>query len=141
MVVFGETLIVYGVAPAEKLINIVPSDTPLMIKALIESKDSGFVEEGMDATVKVDTFSFQKYGTLNGRVTQVSHDSLEHDHLGLVYELMVDPLQTSLQVEGQQMALVTGMGVTVEVKTGMRRIIEFFIYPMIKYLDEGISVR
>ncbi len=36
------------------------------------------------------------------------------------------------------MPITTGMG---EIKTGRRRIIEFFIYPMIKYLDEGSSVR
>ena len=60
---------------------------------------------------------------------------------GLVYEVYVTPLQTTLMVEGQETPITTGMGVTVEMKTGKRRIIEFFIYPMIKYLDEGISVR
>ncbi len=112
-----------------------------MIKALIESKDSGFVEAGMAASIKIDTFSFQKYGIIDGIVAQVAKDSLEDERLGLVYEVYVDPQQLTIKVEGQEMPLTIGMGVTVEVKTGMRRIIEFFIYPMIKYLDEGMSVR
>jgi hemolysin D len=33
------------------------------------------------------------------------------------------------------------LSVSAEVKVGKRRIIEFFIYPLIKYLDEGLSVR
>jgi hemolysin D len=33
------------------------------------------------------------------------------------------------------------LSVSAEVKVGKRRIIEFFIYPLIKYLDEGVSVR
>jgi len=37
--------------------------------------------------------------------------------------------------------ITTGMSVTAEIKVGKRRVIEFFIYPLIKYLDEGISVR
>ena len=35
----------------------------------------------------------------------------------------------------------TGMSLTAEINVGKRRIIEFFIYPLIKYLDEGMSVR
>ena len=46
-----------------------------------------------------------------------------------------------LLVEGIETAITTGMSVTVEIKVGKRRVIEFFIYPLIKYLDEGISVR
>jgi hemolysin D len=129
------------VTPAEKLISVVPVDSPLVIKALVESKDSGFVEAGMAASIKIDTFSFQKYGIIDGIVAQVAKDSLEDERLGLVYEVYVDPQQLTIMVEGQEMPLTIGMGVTVEVKTGMRRIIEFFIYPMIKYLDEGMSVR
>ena len=129
------------VTPAEKLISVVPSDSPLVIKALVASKDIGFVTAEMVASIKVDTFSFQKYGILDGQVEQVARDSLEDEHLGLVYEVYVNPLQTSLMVERQETPITTGMGVTVEIKTGKRRIIEFFIYPMIKYLDEGISVR
>lgn len=129
------------VTPAEKLISVVPSESPLVIKALVESKDIGFVVEGMTASIKVDAFSFQKYGILDGQVEQVAKDSLEDERLGLIYEVYVKPLQTTLMVEGQENPITTGMGVTVEVKTGKRRIIEFFIYPMIKYLDEGISVR
>jgi hemolysin D len=129
------------VTPAEKLTSVVPSDSPLVIKALVESKDIGFVAPEMAASIKVDAFSFQKYGILDGRVEQVARDSLEDERLGLVYEVYVKPLQTTLMVEGQENPITTGMGVTVEIKTGKRRIIEFFIYPMIKYLDEGISVR
>ncbi len=129
------------VTPAEKLISIVPYNCPLVIKALVESKDIGFVSAAMDATVKIDTFNFQKYGTLDGQVEQVAADSIEDERLGLVYEIYINPLQTTLQVDGEEMPISTGMSTTVEIKTGMRRIIEFFIYPMIKYLDEGMSVR
>ena len=37
--------------------------------------------------------------------------------------------------------IISGMSLTAEIKVGKRRIIEFFVYPIIKYLDEGIKVR
>ena len=129
------------VGPAEVLAFIVPEESPLVIRGLLENKDAGFVAEGMEVSVKVDTFNFQKYGTLNGKVLQVARDSIEDDFLGLVYELYVHPQQTHLLVNGVDTPIVTGMSVTAEIKVGKRRIIEFFIYPLIRYLDEGISVR
>lgn len=129
------------VTPAEKLISVVPADSILIIKALVQNKDIGFVSTGMAVSIKVDTFNFQKYGLLNGTVKQVGKDSLEDEKLGLVYQVYVTPHETSLMVEGIETAISVGMSVTVEIKVGKRRIIEFFIYPLIKYLDEGISVR
>jgi hemolysin D len=129
------------VTPAEKLAHVVPLESPIVIKALLLNKDVGFVASGMEATVKVDSFDFQKYGTLRGRVQQVSRDSTEDKTLGFVYETYILPEQTKLMVEGAQVTITTGMSVTAEIKVGKRRVIEFFIYPLIKYLDEGISVR
>lgn len=129
------------VSPAEKIIALVPVDSPLIISALVQNKDIGFISQGMEASVKVDTFNFQKYGTIDGRVSHVAGDSVEDKELGLVYEVYVEPGKTSLLVEGVSTPITTGMSVTTEIKVGKRRIIEFFIYPLIKYLDEGISVR
>ncbi len=129
------------VTPAEKLASIVPSGSPLVIKALVLNKDIGCILPGMAVSIKIDAFSFQKYGILSGEVVQVSKDSIEDKNLGLVYETYVKPDKTYLMVEGIETQLTTGMGVTAELKVGKRRIINFFIYPLIKYMDEGISVK
>lgn len=129
------------VSPAEKLAIVVPADSPLVIKALVLNKDVGYLAPGMEVAIKVDTFEFQKYGMLHGKLLQVGKDSIEDKQLGQVYEAYIQPLQTTLTVAGMETPITTGMTVAAEIKVGKRRIIEFFIYPLIKYLDEGISVR
>jgi hemolysin D len=129
------------VTPAEKLAHIVPADSPLIAKVLVLNRDVGFIGQGMNATLKVDAYNFQRYGTLEGSVLTVSKDSFEDRQLGFVYETFVRPLRATLLVEGRETPVTTGMSVTAEIKVGKRRIIEFFIYPLIKYLDEGMSVR
>jgi hemolysin D len=129
------------VTPAEKLAQIVPADMPSVVKTLVLNKDVGFVASGMDASIKVDAFNFQKYGLIEGIVLQVSKNSIEEKNLGLVYEAYIRPKRTALMVDGVETPIATGMSVTAEIKVGKRRIIEFFIYPLIRYLDEGISVR
>lgn len=129
------------VTPAQKLISIVPTSSPLIIKAVVMNKDIGFIKKGMLASIKIDTFNFQKYGILQGKVRQVSNDSIEDEKLGPVYEIYISLIDKYLMVEGKKQYISSGMSLTAEIKVGKRRIIEFFIYPLIKCLDEGMSVR
>ncbi len=129
------------VTPAQKLMVVVPSGTGLVMKANVLNKDIGFVKEGMPVSIKIDTFDFQKYGILNGTVRSISKHSAEDEKMGPVYEVFVIPRETTLLVEGKRAPITSGMSLTAEIKVGKRRIIEFFVYPIIKYLDEGIKVR
>ena len=129
------------VTPAQKLMVVVPNGAPLTIKATVLNKDIGFIKENMPVMIKIDTFDFQKYGILKGFVRNVSQHSIDDEKLGPVYEVFVTPVETQLTVEGKRAAMSSGMSVTSEITVSKRRIIEFFIYPIIKYLDEGIKVR
>lgn len=129
------------VSPNDNLISIVPSDAPLIIKANVLNKDIGFLKLGQEVAIKIDTFSFQKYGLLYGNIIEISKDAIEDEKLGLIYEIKIKPKSLDIKVEGEIKRLEIGMSVIAEVKTGKRRVIELFIYPIIKYMDEGLSVR
>ena len=129
------------VTPAEKLISIVPKDSPLIVKVNVLNQDIGFVKNDMNSKIKIDTFSFQKYGFFEGKIINVGNFSIDDEKLGPVYEVKIEPNGKTLNVEGKERYLEAGMSVTAEIKVGKRRVIEFFIYPIIQYLDEGLSVR
>lgn len=129
------------VTPAERLATVVPADSPLLVKVQVLNKDVGYLHPGMEAAIKVDTFEFQKFGMLGGKLLHVAQDSIEDKAIGQVYEAYVQPQETNLKVAGVNAPITAGMTVTTEFKVGRRRVIEFFVYPLIKYLDEGISVR
>lgn len=129
------------VTPAEKLLTVIPKGVPLIIKATVLNQDIGFVTKEMEAAVKIDTFDFQKYGLIHGEVKHIADDAIDDEKLGPVYEIAIAPSSLTLKGEGKTLSIHPGMSVTAELKVGKRRVIEFFIYPMIKYLDEGLSVR
>ena len=129
------------VSPAEKLLTIIPKDAPLQLKATVENRDIGFVKKGMKAVIKVDTFDYQKYGFVDATVEKISANAIKDEKLGLIYEVYLKPEKNFLDVEGEKRYLTPGMSATAELKVGERRIIEFFIYPLIKYYKEGVSVR
>jgi hemolysin D len=129
------------VTPAQALMVIVPSDQALEIEAFVENKDIGFVNAGQDAEVKIETFAYTRYGTLHGRVTQVSNDAVSDEKRGLIYATRVQLQRATMQIEHKLVNLSPGMAVTVEVKTGKRRVIEYFLSPLMQYAGESLRER
>jgi hemolysin D len=150
------------VTPAQQLMVIVPKDNTLEVEAFVQNKDIGFVNAGQEAQIKIETFPFTKYGTIHGTVLNVSNDAIQQDNKpqaqqqnnsaftqsdsdkasgGLVYSARVKLERSTMQVEGKTINLTPGMAVTVEIKTGKRRLIEYFLSPLIQYKDESLRER
>lgn len=129
------------VTPAQQLMMIVPADNPIEIEAYVENKDIGFVNPGQEAVVKIETFPFTKYGTIEAKVTHVSHDAANDEKLGLIFPARVSLARSTIQVENKTVNLSPGMAVTVEVKTAQRRVIEYFLSPLLQYKDESLRER
>lgn len=129
------------VTPAQQLMVIVPQGQTIEIEAMFENKDIGFVHPGQPVTVKVETFTFTKYGTLDGELIDVSRDAIEDEKRGLIYSGKIRLDADHLSVNGQEVKLSPGMAVTAEVKTSQRRIIEYFMSPLQQYKSESIRER
>lgn len=129
------------VTPAQPLMVIVPRENVLEIEAMLPNKDIGFVNPGQIAEVKVETFPYTKYGTLRGTVTQVSSDAIQDEKLGLIYAARVKLARNAIRVENRNVRLTPGMAVTVEVKTGTRRVVEYFLSPLLQYGNESLRER
>ena len=129
------------VTPAQPIVTIVPEGTPLVIEAMALNKDIGFLKTAQEAEIKLDTFPFQKYGTIKGKIVSISPDAFEDEKLGPVYKIKVEMERLYIAVDGKKVPVSPGMAVSVEVKTNKRRIIEFFLSPIVKYADEGLTLR
>ncbi len=129
------------VTPAQQLLILVPQDHPVEVEAQVENKDVGFVREGQPVEIKVETFQFTLYGTIPGRVLTVSDDAASIDRVGLVYPTKVSMDRSTIDVEGRPVNLSPGMAVTVEIKTGQRRIVEYLLSPLLKSMKESLRER
>ncbi|MBI5875030.1 MAG: HlyD family type I secretion periplasmic adaptor subunit [Deltaproteobacteria bacterium] len=129
------------VTSAQPIVTIVPDGTPLVIEAVVLNNDIGFIRTGQETEIKLDTFPFQKYGTIRGKVTSISPDAFDDEKLGPVYRIKVELERLNITVNGTDIHLTPGMAASVEVKTGKRRVIEFFLSPVIKYSKESLTLR
>ena len=150
------------VTPAQALAVVVPTETPLEIEAMVSNRDIGFVHSGQKAEIKVDTFNFTRYGLLHGEVLGVSSDAITRDTQQnapndrtagaatstsepkgqeLEYAARVSLDRTDMQVDEKLVKLGPGMAVTVEIKTGSRRIISYLLSPLAKYRRDALRER
>jgi hemolysin D len=151
------------VTPAQALLVVVPADSHLEIEAMVLNRDIGFVHAGQDAQIKIDTFNFSRYGLLHGKVLSVSPDAITHDKPQdktgkddtrgaenatsepngheLVYAARVSLDHGQMQVDDRLVNLSPGMAVTVEIKTGTRRIISYLLSPLARYTHDSLRER
>ncbi|MDA7088637.1 HlyD family type I secretion periplasmic adaptor subunit [Pseudomonas sp. SA3-5] len=129
------------VTEAQPLMVIVPSDQPVEVEAMLENKDIGFVRPGQEVEIKVETFTFTKYGVVEGTVVSISSDAIEDEKLGLVYSARIHLKTDSIQVGANKIALSPGMAVRAEVKTDKRKVIDYFLSPLKEYKGESLMER
>lgn len=128
------------VTTAQPLVIIVPDDTPLIIEATLQPKDVGFVREGQKVAVKVDTYSFQRFGYLHGTVKSISADTFDDEKHGPIYKIKIT-IDDDKSSKGNIIKVNPGMTVTSEITTEKRRIIDFFLDPFITHTDDSLKVR
>ena len=91
--------------------------------------------------MKVESFPYTRYGYLEGIVETVSHDAAQDENLGLVFPARVKLDQTHLAIDGVRVALTPGMSLSVEVKTGKRRVIDYLLSPLKQHGAEALRER
>jgi hemolysin D len=129
------------VTEAQPLMVIVPIDQPVEVEALLQNKDIGFVHMGQEVEIKVETFTFTKYGVVHGEVQNISQDAIEDEKLGLVYSTRIHLKDSSIRVGEHNITLTPGMAVRAEIKTDQRRIIDYFLSPLQQYAAESLVER
>jgi hemolysin D len=128
------------VTSAQPVMEIVPDDA-LEVEARISNKDIGFVNAGQNAIVKIATFPYTRYGYLTGTVIKVSNDVSPDRKLGLVYLARIRIPSNRFKVEGKWLNLSAGMEVTAEIKTGTRKVWQYFLSPLIDTARESLRER
>jgi hemolysin D len=149
------------VTPAQQVMTIVPDHPAVMIEATVENKDVGFVHAGQEVEVKVETFTFTRYGLMHGHVTNVSRDSAapasrsavtnrgnssdddssagdnRSGSAGGEYVAHIRLDGGTLFVDGQNRQLEPGMSVTAEIKTGRRNVISYLLSPLARSVTDA----
>ena len=112
------------VASGQEIMRIVPEDSGLEIEAYVRNRDIGFVSVGQEAAVKVESFPYTRYGAIHAHVVRIAKDAIPEPDAEAIEG---DPARVS--------------AVTVELKTGARRMLEYLFAPLVEVASKAMRER
>ena len=127
----------------ETVMTLIPLDGNLEIEAEIRPQDISRVKIGSETKIKLDAYPFQKYGTMDGKVRTISHDTMMRQQQPTIENPNPSYYRARVSINGKlhrtprNFRLIPGMVAQVEIKIGRRRVIEYVIHPLIKMFDEA----
>jgi hemolysin D len=135
----------------EPLISLIPTNSRIIGEIMVNSKDVGYTKPGDHVVIKVDSFSFQRHGMLEGKLLSISEESYvgggasnpvlpkaTDTASGAFHKGFVELTKTELENLPQGARLIPGMTMSAEIKVGTRTVLGFFLNPITRGLREGM---
>ncbi|WP_072682778.1 HlyD family type I secretion periplasmic adaptor subunit [Arcobacter sp. LA11] len=126
------------------LIEIVPSSEILLVEAKIDPKDIAFINPKQEAIVKITAYDFSIYGGLEGKIVEISADSIkdkESKDDKSYYKVVVKTTKNYLEKNGEKLPIIPGMIASVDIKTGKKTILDFILKPILKTKENALHER
>lgn len=131
--------------PGDELMQIVPVEDALVVEAKVKPSDVAFLKPGLDVTVKIDAYDYTIYGSLPGKLTYISADTMSEDlKQGEQAYYRVQVKTESVQFErraNETLSLQPGMTASIEVKTGQNTVLMYLLKPIVKTLNNSMGER
>ena len=132
------------VTPGEVLARLVALEAPLEVAVDIDPKDVAFVTPGDAVMIKFDALPFTKHGMAHGTLRLVSDGTFPERLSGEkmpVFRGQATMTDVKLSGISPDFHLIPGMTAAADIRVGKRRIITYFIYPIMRSLETSLRER
>jgi len=130
------------VGPGEKIMQVVPIGDKLLVEARVRPSDIAFIRVNDRANVKVTAYDFSIYGGLEGKVVQISADSIYDEVKQEAYfTVIVETDRAWLQSADKKLPITPGMICDVEILTGRKSILSYLLKPVLRARSQALTER
>jgi len=130
------------ISPARPALQIVPQNN-LQVELAVSNRDIGFLSPGMTVDVRVTSFPFTDYGSLNGTILRIGADALPPDQQNPQesFPVMVSINARELSRKGRTYQLRSGMAVSALIQLGSRPVISLISDRFSSFLESTREIR
>jgi len=130
------------VQAGEKVMEVVPMGDKLLVETRVKPSDIAFIKVGDKALVKVTAYDFSTYGGLEGRVVQVSADSIYDEVEKQAYfNVIVETQRSYLIAAGRKLPIAPGMMTDTQIITGRKSVLSYLLKPVLKARSDALRER
>ncbi len=126
----------------QKVMEVVPLGEKLLVETRVKPSDIAFIKVGDKALVKVTAYDFSTYGGLEGKVVQVSADSIYDEVQREAYfNVIVETDKSYLMSHGTRLPITPGMMTDTQIITGRKSILTYLLKPVMKARSDALRER
>ena len=130
------------VQAGEKVMEVVPLGEKLLVETRVRPSDIAFIKVGDRALVKVTAYDFSIYGGLDGKVVQVSADSIYDEvEQEAYFNVIVETDRAFLEADGRRLPITPGMMTDTQIITGRKSVLSYLLKPVSKARSEALRER
>ncbi len=130
------------VREGDTIMSLVPSDVPLTVELDIDPKNIGNLMLGAKVSVKLDALPYQKHGEILGQISFIAKDTVDtglDGSKGTFYRARSSMASIELRDLPGNFTLVPGMLLNGDIRAGKRRLITYFLYPVMRTLKTSFT--
>lgn len=126
----------------EEILSIAPLGKEPTLEVNLPDQYRGFVKRGMRAKVKIDTFPYQEFGTIDGTVVYISPNVVSNNNSDRqVFLTRIQLKKFVLPVRGEYQLITPGMSATGEIVMREKSVLSLLLDPITRQVDEVFSVK
>ncbi|WP_321779692.1 HlyD family type I secretion periplasmic adaptor subunit [Sulfurimonas sp.] len=129
------------VKPGADLVEIVPTNEKLYLEIKIKPSDIAFLHPGAAAKVKISAYDFAIHGGLEGKVLNISPDTITDKKENTFYIIHVVTTKNHLGTDDNPLQIIPGMTASVDIVTGQKTIMQYILKPILKSKQYVFSER
>ncbi|WP_345977943.1 HlyD family type I secretion periplasmic adaptor subunit [Sulfurimonas sp. HSL3-7] len=129
------------IQPGMDIVEIIPFNDTLLIETKIKPSDIAYLYPGQKAMVKFTAYDFSIYGSLEGKVTLISADTISDEEGNTFYLVRIKTDKNHLEFEGKQHDILVGMIANVDIITGKKSVLDFILKPILKVQQAALRER
>jgi len=106
------------------------------VEARVRPDDRGSLRPGLETRVLIGAYDYAVYGALNGRLVEVSADTLPDEQGNRYYRVLIET--DSAQGLLAQQAILPGMTARADVVLGQRSIASYVFSPLLRFAHRAL---
>lgn len=129
------------VKPGDPIVEVVPGDDQLVVEALVNPKDIGFVKLGQAARVKVTAYDYSIFGAMNGVVQSISADAVPNEKGEAFFQVRIETKTKTIEAIDKKLPIIPGMQAQIDIITGKKTILQYLSKPIVAMRENAFRER
>ena len=139
--------------PGDELMQIAPVGDALLLEAKVPPSDIGQLVKGQVVLITLDAYDYSIYGNLKGELIDISPDTLSDNNAqgslvnapngqpSVYYKVNIRIAKEQENPKAASMEIKPGMTASIDIRTGTRNLLTYFLKPVIKTLGTSLNER